>query len=44
MCHRLDGERAAELLTTKSLKRLRTDAPLLLYLGKLMRLVTVYVT
>ncbi len=32
------------VLTTKSLNLLRTEAPLLLYLGSVIRLVTVYVT
>lgn len=33
-----------KVLTTKSLNLLRTEAPLLLYLGSVIRLVTVYVT
>ncbi len=33
-----------QVLTTKSLNLLRTEAPLLLYLGSVIRLVTVYVT
>ncbi len=34
----------AQVITTKSLNLLRTEAPLLLYLGSVIRLVTVYIT